>query len=171
MQVQNLGRSDGNVALHMRSAKYGKLKKGQLVCVPAKLVRRQASHVVDVEGQGVQVVLGCNGWVWVGVTDKSKVVSQRVAGMYGAPMDTSSADVDFTPDLEQWALCARFAAAIRVLARLNLPLQVGFLQAVVDESTKRDVACAEMLQMQFLSIVLELELSRRVEAASRMQTD
>lgn len=170
MQVQNLGRSDGNVALHMRSAKYGKLKKGQLVCVPAKLVRRQSSHIVDIEGQGVQVVLGCNGWVWVGVTDKSKVVS-HVAGMYGAPMDTSLGDVDFKPEVEQWALCARFAAAIRVLARLSLPIQVNFLQAVVDESTKRDVSCAEMLQMEFLSVILELELSRRVEAANRMQTD
>lgn len=171
MQVQNLGRSDGNVALHMRSSKYGKLQKGQLVCVPAKLVRRQASHIVDIEGQGVRVVMGCNGWIWVAVTDKSKPVPTRAAGMYGSAMDTGAEDVDFTPEQGQWALCARFAAAIRALARVSLPIQVSFLQAIVEESTKRGIACADMTQMEFLSVVLELELSRRAEASDRMQTD
>eukprot|EP00892_Ulva_mutabilis_P009960 jgi/Ulvmu1/7336/UM035_0125.1 len=170
VQVQNLGRSDGNVALHMRSAKYGKVKKGQLVCVPAKLIRRQSSHLVDIAGQGVQVILGCNGWIWVGVTDKSRATQARAAGMYGAPMD-AGADADFTPEPEQWATCARFAAAARAVARLSVPIQVEFLQAVVQESVQRGVSCANMMQLEFFSVVLDLQATRREAEAHRMQTD
>lgn len=155
----------------MRSAKYGKLKKGQLVCVPAKLVRRQPSHLVDIEGQGVQVVLGCNGWIWVGVTDKSRAPQTQVTGMYGAPMDPTAQEIEFTPDREQWALCARFAAATRAAARLNLPIQVSLLQAIVQESAQRGVSCADMLQLEFLSVVLDLQMSRRDADARHMQTE
>lgn len=155
----------------MRSANYGKLKKGQLVCVPAKLVRRQASHIVDILGKGLQVVLGCNGWIWIAVTDKSRGEQARVAGMYGAPMDTSHEGSDFTPERGQWELCARFCAAIRALARLNLPIQVGILEVIVQESITRQVSCGNMLQMEFLSLVLELEMSRREEVSKRMHTD
>ena len=57
--------SDGGVALHTRSAKYGRLLRGQLVCVPPVLIKRLKQHFCTLAAHNVDVVLGCNGWVWV----------------------------------------------------------------------------------------------------------
>merc|ERR1711988_1831605 len=59
------GHESGEVVLQTRSAKYGKLQNGMLVEAPAALVRRQPQHIVTTEW-GVQLVLGNNGWIWVG---------------------------------------------------------------------------------------------------------
>ncbi|QDZ23580.1 exosome complex RNA-binding protein [Chloropicon primus] len=91
-EVQSL-HADGTVALHARSAKYGKLTSGTLVCVPSFLVKKQKHNFLtfsfgdeDDERAGkskkqsgsrvrrrdkgadpnsVRVVLGYNGNIWV----------------------------------------------------------------------------------------------------------
>jgi exosome complex component RRP4 len=55
----------GEAVLHTRSAKYGLLTGGQLVVVPATLVRRQKQHMRRLARHGVDVAIGTNGWVWV----------------------------------------------------------------------------------------------------------
>ncbi|KAI9203465.1 uncharacterized protein BJ171DRAFT_425308 [Polychytrium aggregatum] len=55
---------DGGASLHTRSMKYGKLRSGSLVQVPAALIKRSKSHFVSLAG-GVDVVLGVNGLIWV----------------------------------------------------------------------------------------------------------
>eukprot|EP00271_Cylindrocystis_brebissonii_P016426 TRINITY_DN39970_c0_g1_i1.p1 TRINITY_DN39970_c0_g1~~TRINITY_DN39970_c0_g1_i1.p1 ORF type:complete len:406 (-),score=83.55 TRINITY_DN39970_c0_g1_i1:247-1464(-) len=57
---------DGSATLHTRSLKYGKLEGGQLVRVPPYLIRRLKHHFCTLEPPGVGVILGCNGYVWVG---------------------------------------------------------------------------------------------------------
>ena len=51
--------------MHTRSAKYGRLSRGQLVCVPPVLIKRLKQHFSTLAAHHVDVVLGCNGWVWV----------------------------------------------------------------------------------------------------------
>ena len=51
--------------MHTRSAKYGRLSRGQLVCVPPVLIKRLKQHFCTLAAHNVDVVLGCNGWVWV----------------------------------------------------------------------------------------------------------
>ena len=75
-EVQSI-HADGTVALHARSAKYGKLTSGRLVSVPPFLVKRQKQNFLSIpfgpedaeptrEGKDdVRVVLGYNGSVWV----------------------------------------------------------------------------------------------------------
>ena len=63
-EVQSLF-SDGGVALHTRSTRYGRLGRGQLVKVPTSLVPRQKHHCVALPTHGVAVILGCNGHIWV----------------------------------------------------------------------------------------------------------
>jgi exosome complex component RRP4 len=55
----------GEAVLHTRSAKYGLLTGGQLVVVPATLVRRQKQHLRRLARHGTDVAIGTNGWVWV----------------------------------------------------------------------------------------------------------
>ena len=64
-EVQSLFQ-DGAVVLHTRSRKYGKLEAGQLAQVPPTLVRRLKQHFVPLADLGLYLVLGCNGFVWVG---------------------------------------------------------------------------------------------------------
>jgi exosome complex component RRP4 len=88
--------ADGAVALHTRSLKYGRLADGQLVRVPPTLVKRVKRHFHAIDAANafggddvnaettmsgnemsdnkrkrehtgdVEVLLGCNGFVWVG---------------------------------------------------------------------------------------------------------
>lgn len=62
-EVQAVGH-DGLPALHTRSTRYGKLRQGVLVAVPAALVKRCKSHFHACDF-GVSFVLGVNGFVWV----------------------------------------------------------------------------------------------------------
>jgi exosome complex RNA-binding protein Rrp4 len=77
---------DGGVALHTRSAKYGRLSRGQLVCVPPVLIKRLKQHFCSLPAHGVDLVLGCNGWVWVQA--RATVHTPRVTGV--APCASAS---------------------------------------------------------------------------------
>lgn len=163
MQVQAINRQDGNVALHMRGSKYGKLRYGQLVCVPCKLIRRQSSHFVDLKEHGIQLVIGCNGWVFVGLKNRNETETKAATAPFGAgsaPVEF----VDFTPEPEQWRLCAKFVTAIKCVAKIGVPVNVELLQEIVQESEKKGVACTSMLQIEFLTVVMQLELNRRGHA-------
>ena len=68
-EVQKVMES-GEILVHCRSDKYGILRNGQLVQVDSSLVRRQAMHFLNItthSGECVQLVLGNNGWIWVGL--------------------------------------------------------------------------------------------------------
>ena len=62
-EVQNLF-SDGAVALHTRSLKYGKLFQGTLVTVSPSLIKRRKTHFHKLPC-GASVILGNNGNVWI----------------------------------------------------------------------------------------------------------
>jgi exosome complex component RRP4 len=52
--VQSIHSGDGSVSLHTRSLKYGKLAGGQLVEVPADLVKRQRQHFITLDTIGAR---------------------------------------------------------------------------------------------------------------------
>jgi exosome complex component RRP4 len=53
------------VQLHTRSARYGKLENGCCVQVPAALIPRLKQHYITLCRDTFQVLLGCNGWIWL----------------------------------------------------------------------------------------------------------
>lgn len=88
-EIQNIS-SDGTASIHSRSLKYGKLENGQLVKIPAALIRRlpqvcngciylcsyglifvTSQHYVSLPW-GIDVILGRNGYIWI----TSKLLSQ-----------------------------------------------------------------------------------------------
>lgn len=62
-EIQNVS-SDGMISLHTRSLKYGKLENGQLIIVPANLIRRQPQHYITLSC-GMDLILGMNGQIWI----------------------------------------------------------------------------------------------------------
>lgn len=87
--------SDGVVLLHTRSQRYGKLCNGEVVRVSPGLVKRQRQHILEI--LGMEVILGCNGYIWVGLNGGNKEV----------------VDVD----AKSHATIAQVSTAIRQLAR------------------------------------------------------
>jgi len=57
-------RPDGGCNIHTRSLKYGKLANGMLAVVHPALIKRLRQHFVTLE-VGVDLILGCNGYVWL----------------------------------------------------------------------------------------------------------
>lgn len=66
--------SDGSVALHTRSMRYGKLSGGQFIAVQSELVKRAKKHFHELSC-GVHVILGNNGYIFI---------AERVEGRLGS---------------------------------------------------------------------------------------
>jgi exosome complex component RRP4 len=62
-EIQQIG-ADGQISLHTRSLKYGKLENGQLVIVPSSLVKRLPQHYITFPW-GIDIILGRNGYIWI----------------------------------------------------------------------------------------------------------
>lgn len=71
--VQGQGVGGGNVVLHARSVRCGKLENGCFVMVPSWLIARRKKHFVVLgneneegfDGVKIEVLLGCNGGIWI----------------------------------------------------------------------------------------------------------
>jgi exosome complex component RRP4 len=71
--VQGQGVGGGNIVLHARSVRCGKLENGCFVMVPSWLIARRKKHFVVLGNEGedgfdgvrVEVLLGCNGGIWI----------------------------------------------------------------------------------------------------------
>lgn len=71
-EIQKIMES-GEVIVHCRSNKYGILMNGQLVQIDASLVKRQSTHFISVpteQNELIQLVLGNNGWIWIGLPSR-----------------------------------------------------------------------------------------------------
>jgi exosome complex component RRP4 len=128
--------SDGSLALHARSLKYGKLENGLLVRVPCSLVRRLKQHFVALPC-GVDAIIGMNGCVWLAAAG---------GGGEGAMADAADADAGLVEAIERQqraaaerdvpaeerARLARARNCVLALARAGLPLLPEAIQAAFD---------------------------------------
>jgi exosome complex component RRP4 len=98
-EIQKIHES-GEVIVHCRSNKYGILRNGQLIQVDSTFVRRQASHFINIpvrSGELIQVVLGNNGWIWVGLPSKQ---TGHIQSLNFTQMDSKDETVSQTARLE-----------------------------------------------------------------------
>ncbi|RLN35051.1 hypothetical protein C2845_PM03G01430 [Panicum miliaceum] len=81
---------DGSPELQPMDQKYGKLERGQLLMVPPYLVKRQNQHHYHLEQYGVDLILGRNGFIWVGehaaVGEKTKLMGTELGNF--TPLET-----------------------------------------------------------------------------------
>ena len=66
-EVQKVSSEDGLVHLHTRSLKYGKLGQGILIALKPSNIKRSKTHFHNLPC-GVSVIMGNNGYIWVGST-------------------------------------------------------------------------------------------------------
>lgn len=150
---------DGAVMLHTRSTKYGLLSRGQIVSVPAQLVRRQRHHFQHLKPAGVDIILGCNGLVWVAPHTEQASESQNRSG---ALIDEAVPRQQLAePTKAERVAVARAAQAMLALAQLGLNLHGDSISKVVQLSLEQGVKPSDMLGSAFLAAVAAQEEIQR----------
>ncbi|KAK9281525.1 hypothetical protein L1049_004428 [Liquidambar formosana] len=160
---------DGSLHLQARSQKYGKLERGQLLTVPPYLVKRRKQHFHNLEQYGIDLILGCNGFIWVGehIEAKDPMVEDQVNK--SEQQNTKSSknftrleeqEQTYTPPETRQNIC-RTANAVRVLSTLGFNITVEVITETVELSSSLNLDIHEMLGSEFCVLVAEREAERR----------
>lgn len=146
------------------------LKRGQLLTISPYLVKKRKQHFHHLEQYGIDLILGCNGFVWVGehvevrddmVEDLSVKPEQQKVKSLGEEVEET-----YTPPDTRQNIC-RSANAIRVLSTLGFMITVEIITEIVELSTSMNVDVHEMLGAEFYVIVAEKEAERRSSSTKR----
>ncbi|CAK9441297.1 uncharacterized protein LODBEIA_P51660 [Lodderomyces beijingensis] len=86
--------NNGIASLHTRSLKYGKLRNGIFVKVPASLIVKSKNHAHDLPGN-VSVIIGVNGYIWLYKTGAIKKTPQTNVNSTGSKL--AQAGKDYAP--------------------------------------------------------------------------
>lgn len=159
---------DGSLQLQARSQKYGKLERGQMLTISPYLVKRRKQHFHHLEQYGIDLILGCNGFIWVGehVETKDNMIedeptkpdSQNDKSI--TSMSLKEQEQTYTP-LETRQIICRIANAIRVLSTLGFSITIDVILEIVDLSISKGVDIHDMLGAEFCVLVAEKEAERR----------
>ncbi|XP_044494560.1 exosome complex component RRP4 homolog isoform X2 [Mangifera indica] len=167
--------NDGSLQLQARNQKYGKLEKGQMLKIDPYLVKRRKQHFHHLEEYGVDLILGCNGFIWVGehVETRDKIVADQLndSEQPAKKSDGITTDLDEqvenqTPPETRQNIC-RIANAIRVLSTLGFNITLEVIMETVNLSKTMNLDVHEMLGSEFYVLVAEKEAERRSSFSKR----
>ncbi|XP_021906851.1 exosome complex component RRP4 homolog [Carica papaya] len=173
-EVRNV-HNDGSLQLQARSRKYGKLEKGQLLKVDPYLVKKSKQHFHHLEQYGVDLILGCNGYIWVGehVEVRDSMVEDQISDVERQKITANKnstsleeQELIYTP-LEMRQNICRIANAIRVLSNLGFTLIVEVIMDTVNASNTKNIEIHDMLGSEFHVVVAEREADRRISLTKR----
>ncbi|AES67447.2 ribosomal RNA processing protein [Medicago truncatula] len=141
--------------LQARSQKYGKLSSGQLLTVAPYLVKRQNQHFHHLEHYGIDLILGCNGFIWVGehVEARDDMIEDQI--------NQSDPQVLIPNKNYTSEYICRAADAVRALSTLGFILTLEIIKGVIDLSLSTNLDIHDMLGSEFCVLVAEKEAERR----------
>eukprot|EP01054_Gregarina_sp_Poly1_P009994 Gregarina_sp_Poly_1__9993@NODE_664_length_6888_cov_103_167424_g502_i0_p2_GENE_NODE_664_length_6888_cov_103_167424_g502_i0NODE_664_length_6888_cov_103_167424_g502_i0_p2_ORF_typecomplete_len356_score36_71KH_6/PF15985_5/2_5e08Bac_DnaA_C/PF08299_11/0_23_NODE_664_length_6888_cov_103_167424_g502_i052416308 len=145
-EVQKVNQ-DGTVLLHTRSGRYGKLSNGTCVCVPPTLVNRLSQHMVTLPC-GVHIVLGKNGFFWVGAPP---VLSATATLNFVAALDEPFEKV--TPVLRE--RIARVRNCIVWLSRRFIRMSPQTIGKLYTVSTENSMSITDILNDENETILMQ----------------
>ncbi|CAN6482629.1 unnamed protein product [Victoria cruziana] len=156
---------DGSLHLQARSEKYGKLEKGLLLTVSPYLVKRRKQHFHYLEQFGVDLILGCNGFIWVGghagsQKDDAFEDKEHSSSDANAKTSESSATVEDVPLRVRENIC-RIANAVRILSELGFYISVEVITDAIEASINWNFEIRDMLGAEFYVRIAEKEAQRR----------
>eukprot|EP00037_Helgoeca_nana_P030565 m.378458 g.378458 ORF g.378458 m.378458 type:complete len:294 (-) comp28218_c0_seq1:918-1799(-) len=125
---------DGAPSMHTRSMKYGKLTMGSFVAVVPALVKRCKNHFHKLPC-GVSVVLGNNGYIWIGV--EKEVNDPKKDGAVDTDHTYGSAPLTVERGLRE--KIARVRNVILALASQGLAIFDTTIIYAYEDSEHRDV--------------------------------
>ncbi|XXG80746.1 hypothetical protein AAC387_Pa09g1538 [Persea americana] len=160
---------DGSLQLQARSQKYGKLERGQLITVSPYLVKRRKQHFHHLEQYGIDLVLGCNGFIWVGehveaqenaMTEDQESETEENKKPNKKSMTLEEQERTYTPFQTRQNIC-RIANAVRVLSALGFCLTVEVIIDTAEASASLNIDIKDMLGAEFYVLTAEREVQRR----------
>lgn len=172
-EVQSV-HSDGSVHLHTRSLKYGKLANGQLVKVAAYLVKRLKQHFHPLKSYGVDMIIGCNGYIWISASSEAQTSGEAQSTGPTSQARTHSADSETGGSgsqpisLKVRENICRLANSIRVLSALGFLIQPDSIIDTFDASISMGIAIKDMLGAEFSVVVAEREAAHRLKKSSSL---
>ncbi|KAK2370793.1 exosome complex component RRP4 protein [Trifolium repens] len=142
-----------DIHLQARSQKYGKLTAGQLVTVAPYLVKRRKQHFHHLEQYGVDLILGCNGFIWIGehVEAKDNMVEDQA----------NLSDLHNYDALETRKYICMAANAVRLLSTLGFIITLETIKEVIDLSISANLDIHDMFGSEFCVLVAEKEAAKR----------
>ncbi|ERN12428.1 hypothetical protein AMTRI_Chr01g114410 [Amborella trichopoda] len=162
--------NDGSLHLQARSQKYGKLEKGQLLSVSPYLVKRRKQHFHYLEQYGVDLILGCNGYIWVGAHSDGGGKNEDFEDLSAKLEDKMEVEVSpLAPHKEEASsvplgtrenVC-RLANAIRILSLLGFNISMELILDTVVASVTWNTTVRDMLGGEFYTRIAEREAERR----------
>ncbi|CAL5195013.1 unnamed protein product [Lathyrus oleraceus] len=159
----------GDIHLQTRSQKHGKLTSGQLLTVAPYLVKRQKQHFHHLDQYGIDLIIGCNGFIWVGehvgvrddmVEDQVNRSEPNVSVPNKSSASLEEQEKNYTP-LETRKYICRAANAVRVLSTLGFIITLESIKGVIDLSVSANLDINDMLGSEFCVMVAEKEAERR----------
>jgi exosome complex component RRP4 len=133
------------------------LEKGQLLTAPPYLVKRRKQHFHHLQQYNTDLILGCNGFVWVG----QHVETSEKENTILSDEPSSKEDTGNTVPLETRRHICRIANAIRLLSVIGLTLTVESITDTVEASVRSNIEINEMLGAEFYVQTVEREAQRR----------
>ncbi|KAL3644841.1 exosome non-catalytic core subunit rrp4 [Castilleja foliolosa] len=153
--------------------KYGKLRRGQLLTIPPYLVKKRKQQFHHLDQYGIDLILGCNGFIWVGehvevrddmaIDDLSDKPEQQNDLKLSNDTTGDEKEETYTPLDTRQNIC-RAANAIRVLSMLGFMVTVEVIMEIVDLSVLLNL---DVHGSEFYVVVAEKEAERRSLSAKK----
>jgi exosome complex component RRP4 len=150
--------SDGAIALHTRSLKYGKLEQGQFVAVPPALIKR-GKTAFNVLPCGVEVILGANGYIWISPPTSPATPEEE---------HSMTARVKQEITLEMRQRISRVLNAIEALRMNFIAIYPGSISDTYDESLRHNIAVKDMVTPTNAEFLTQRAKERLVESSLSM---
>ena len=145
------------------------LSIGQQLTVAPYLVKRQNQHFHHLEQYGIDLILGCNGFIWVGehvearddmIEDQINQSDQQVLIPSKNSVSLEEQEKNYTAPETSEYIC-RAANAVRVLSTLGFILTLEIIKGVIDLSLSVNLDIHDMLGSEFCVLVAEKEAESR----------
>lgn len=127
--------------------------------MPPYLVKRRKQHFHHLDQYNVDLILGCNGFVWVG----QHVETSEKESTLLSDKPSSKEETDNIVPLETRRHICRIANAIRLLSVIGLTLTVESVTEIVEASVRSNIEINEMLGAEFYVQTVEREAQRRAK--------
>lgn len=137
-----------------------------MLTIPPYLVKRQKHHFHHLEQYGVDLILGCNGFIWVGehVEARDCIVEDQ---LNNTEQQFTKSNTTKEMPLETRRSICQIANAIRVLSILGFNVTLEVILETIDLSSTLNLGIDEMLGPEFHVLVAEREAERRTSMTKR----
>ncbi|PFH35297.1 putative exosome component 2 [Besnoitia besnoiti] len=151
-EVQRVA-ADGQILLHTRSARYGRLLNGVFLAVAPQQIKRQSHHIAQLTC-GIQIVLGLNGYIWISLPAKTSTKDS----LNYAHVQTTHESVS----KERRLAISRVRNIILCLAKSNFDISIAAIERMYEISGSRGWEAKDLTDPLIMEQLVEAFLASRL---------